>query len=136
MLLFAALLSLVAIAGARVFPEWPQVVLRMALIAAAILFVTWMSSRQERARSVLRFYVVPLVPVYFKTVEFLTQPISSIRNDDVLIAADRVICFGANPTQWLLHHFPTWPVLTEYLQICYSLFYFLPIAVAIELFIR
>jgi membrane-associated phospholipid phosphatase len=136
MLLFALFLSLIAIAGMSVFPDWPQVVIRMALVSTGILFVTWMSSGQERTESLLRFYVIPVVPVYFKTVEFLTQPISSIHNDQILVAADRLICFGANPTQWLFQHFPTWPLLTEYLQLCYSTFYFLPVAVAIELFVR
>jgi membrane-associated phospholipid phosphatase len=136
MLLFAALISLIAVLGMSIFPEWQQVLIRMALVTASILLVTWMSSGQERERSVLRFYVIPLVPAYFKTIEFLTQPIWSMHNDDILIAADRVICFGANPTQWLFQHFPTWPVLTEYLQLCYSAFYILPIAVAIELFVR
>lgn len=135
MLLFALLLSLIAIAGASVFPEWPQVLIRMAFVCTVIIGMTWLSSEQERSRSALRFYVIPIVPVYFKTVEFLTQPLSDMHNDAMLIAADRLLCFGVNPTQWLYQHFPTWPALTEYLQLCYSMFYFIPVIVAIELFV-
>ena len=50
--------------------------------------------------------------------------------DLVLIAADRAI-FGTDPTVWLQQF--SFSALTEYLQICYFLFYLMPIVHAIEL---
>jgi membrane-associated phospholipid phosphatase len=119
-----------------VFDQWPQVLIRMGIVIGIILMMAWASSETERDRSPLRFYVIPLIPVYFKTVEFLTIPLYNSHNDDILIAADRVLCFGANPTVWLAQHIPIWPAFTECMMLSYSLFYFLPFSVGVEQFVR
>ncbi|SRR5579883_740440 len=137
MLLFAAFFVVVALAAHSVVREWPQVLYRMLGVSIAIAIVNWWSSAKEgrRESAFKTFYIIPLVPIYFKTAEFISHSLHGRDYDSLLIAADRML-FGVNPTQWLAQHFPTWPALTEYLMICYSLFYFLPIAVAIELYVR
>jgi len=77
-----------------------------------------------------RFYVIPIIYLMYDQVHVYVPVVHPVDYDDLLIAADR----------WLLHADPTvvlssyaWPLLTEYLQICYFLFYVLPIMQAVEL---
>ena len=93
------------------------------------------SSAGRWARRIRLLYLFPVIPIYYATAGLITHPLHGHDYDSIFIAADRLI-FGVNPTVWLFQHFPTWPWLTEYLMICYSAFYFLPLALAIELYRR
>ncbi len=136
----SALFSVVALAGFERVTQWPEVLIRMAVASAIIggmnLWASFVGTTGYAGRWPRRLrlaYLLPLIPIYFKTVELISYPIHGHDFDSLLIAADRLM-FGVNPTWWLAQHFPTWPVLTEYLQICYSLFYFLPVALGVELY--
>jgi len=137
MLLFAVIFVTVAITAHELVTEWPQVLLRMALFCTTIVLVNlWSSGAPGRSLGAFKtFYIAPLIPVFFKTAEFISFPLHGHDFDSWLIAADRMM-FGVNPTQWIVQHIPLWPALTEYFCICYSLFFFLPTAVAIEIFLR
>src|SRR5581483_3314383 len=142
LLSMAALFSLIALVAAARVTEWPQVLLRMAIASSLILIVNFWSSSPAIKRSinpwprrVRLLYLFPLIPIFFKTAEYISYPIHGRNFDNLFIAADRLM-FGLNPTYWLYQHIPAWPALTEYLMICYSLFYFLPLAVAVELYSR
>jgi membrane-associated phospholipid phosphatase len=76
----------------------------------------------------------PLVVFTYKEVHFLVGPIHHGRDyDQKLIAIDRAL-FGVDPTQWLAQF--SNPLLTEVLQIAYSLFYVLFIVAGLELYRR
>lgn len=77
-----------------------------------------------------RFYIIPVIYLMYDQVHAFVRIVNPRDFDSLLIEADRWI-FGADPTVWF-SQFST-PVLTEYLQICYFLFYLLPIMQAIEL---
>ncbi|MDP4198523.1 MAG: phosphatase PAP2 family protein [Bacteroidota bacterium] len=136
MVLMALVLSLVVVIGSSIIPEWPKVLLHMGEVVLIIGGMAFLSRDLDRSHSALQwFYAIPLIPVFFKNVEYLTQPLYDPNNDQILIAADRILCGGANPTQWIYQHGLTCPALTEFLMICYSLFYFLPTAIAIEFYV-
>jgi len=65
----------------------------------------------------------------FKELYLMVHPISPHDFDAVFIAIDRWI-FGVDPTRWLEQW--TTPFLTEVMQFCYSMFYFLFLIAAIE----
>ncbi|HET6399927.1 MAG TPA: phosphatase PAP2 family protein [Candidatus Kapabacteria bacterium] len=142
LLVFAALFSVVAVVASERVTHWPEVLIRMgiacAIIVAMNLWASIVGTKGHAGRWPRRLrllYLFPVIPIYFKTAELISYPIHGHDFDSLLIAADRMI-FGVNPTWWLAEHFPTWPVLTEYLMICYALFYFLPMALAIELYLK
>jgi len=80
-----------------------------------------------------RFYIIPIVYLMYDQVHMLVPIVHPVDYDTQLIAADRWI-FGVDPTHWF-QQFAS-PLLTEYFQICYFLFYVMPIMQAVELWKR
>lgn len=79
------------------------------------------------------WYPVFMILVCFKEIYLIMiYSTSGILYDTVLIEIDRAI-FGTDPTHFL-YRFAN-PVLTEFMQIIYSIFYFLPIIIAFQLYI-
>lgn len=76
------------------------------------------------------WYIAPLIFVTFKQIYFMIRPIRGEDYDWLFIKIDYWI-FGANPTQVLQEI--AFPILTEILQIIYSIFYLLPIILALVL---
>jgi membrane-associated phospholipid phosphatase len=137
MVVFALFLIVIAGAFAYRIPAWLDVLTRMATVLALIGVVNYViRDRLTGWRRVLKiFYVSPLVPIYFKTAELISFPLHGKDYDNVLIAVDRMLT-GVSPTIWLSHQLLLPPFAIDYLQLCYSLFYFLPVALAIELYRR
>lgn len=82
---------------------------------------------------VRHFYVVPIIYMLYDQTHLFVSVVHPHDYDHLLIAADRAI-WGGDPTIWL--HRLANPWLTEYLQVCYFVFYLLPVAHAIELWLR
>ena len=135
-LFFAVVFMVVALAGSGRVTEWPTVLFRMTAVIAIVFAVNTLSRLRPGKLSLLvkLFYVVVLPPVFFKAAEFIAFPLHGHDFDSMLILVDRMLCFGANPTVWLYQHIPLVPAFVEYLQICYSLFYFLPLVLAVEMY--
>lgn len=137
MLSFVVLFTAIALIAHERVTEWPKVVFIMASFTAVVALVNlWSSFAPGRSLGAFKtFYIAPLIPVFFKTAELISFPLHGHDFDSWFIAADRMM-FGINPSVWIVQHIPLWPALTEYFTICYSLFFFLPTAVAIEIFLR
>lgn len=136
------LFDIISIVAAARVTQWPEVLLQTFLSAVVIGGLCyWAAStgtlREEGRwpRRVRLVYLFPMIWWYFRIAGMISFPLHGHDFDNLLIAADRSI-FGVNPTWWLFDHFPHWPALTEYLMICYSMFYFLPLALAFELYLR
>jgi membrane-associated phospholipid phosphatase len=106
-------------------------VLVITLIAASIVLVRLTGSAV--VSFVRYFYVVPIIYMMYDQTHLFVPVVNPHLYDNVLIAADRAL-FGQDPTVWL-SHFAN-PFLTEFLQICYFLFYFMPVSHAVELWMR
>jgi membrane-associated phospholipid phosphatase len=76
------------------------------------------------------WYIAPLILFTFKELYYLIAPIRQQNYDWLFIKIDRWM-FGTDPTKYLLQF--SFPLLTELLQIVYSMFYLLPIILAIAL---
>ena len=142
LLVFSVIFSLIAVVASGRVTQWPEVLINMFIAVSIMTLMSFWSiaanpsSTSGRwARRVRLLYLFPLIPIYFTAAGYISYPIHGHDFDSMFIAADRLI-FGVNPTVWLFEHFPRWPWLTEYLMICYVLFYFLPLILAIELYQR
>lgn len=131
---FFLLLTLLNLVFAGRIPGWWVMALVNALVIGGILLVARArAARDSKVLAILHdWYVAPLVFFTFKELYFMIKPIhQGIDYDDWLIAADRWL-FGVDPTVWLARF--SHPVLTEILQISYTLFYFLFLIVGYELY--
>ncbi len=77
-----------------------------------------------------RIYIVPVIFLIYSQVQHYIRVVNPQLYDDILIRWDHWL-FGVNPTQWL-GKFSN-PFLTEYLQLCYILYFFMPLAHGIEI---
>lgn len=80
-----------------------------------------------------RIYIIPLVFLIYSQIQYYIPLINTFNADPLLIKLDFAI-FKANPTD-ILYQISN-PILTEYLQIAYFIFYLLPLSLAVELHIR
>ncbi|MBI4549230.1 MAG: phosphatase PAP2 family protein [Ignavibacteriae bacterium] len=79
------------------------------------------------------WYPVPGIFLLFKEVHVIIQSLGGNDWDDLFIAADRWM-FGTDPTVWVTQI--SSPLLTEILQVAYFSYYFLMIALGIELYAK
>lgn len=131
---FWSLLAIVGVVFHSRIPAWWAIV---ASDITAILLV-WAIARADRVKAsgplrwIHDWAAFPFVIFTYKQLYYMIRPIHMGKDyDQLLIALDRAL-FHVNPTEWLARF--SYPVLTEILQIAYSLFYVLFIAVGIELY--
>lgn len=133
---YGLLLSiLITVFGSRI-PNWWIIVLINFAVSGGICLLAYARSRHDA--KVLEYihdwYAAPLVFLTFKELYFIISPMHGGRSyDDLLIAADRWI-FGVDPTRWLMQI--AHPVLTEVLQVAYTIFYLLFLIAGYELYRR
>ncbi|HEV8539245.1 MAG TPA: phosphatase PAP2 family protein [Bacteroidota bacterium] len=130
-IVFAFILSLIILLFAG--PNREMTVL-LAVNASASVAVMWLArsvvvNGNKILRPLYNWYPVPVVFLVFKEVYVMMQAMPRGDWDEVLIALDRAI-FGVDPTVWL-GQFSN-PLLTELLQIAYVSYYFIMIAVGVE----
>ncbi len=106
----------------------------LAIAAAIFTLSRAAASTGNRALGLVRdFYPVPMIFVAFKEVHVVIQSMDRVDCDAAFIAIDRWM-FGADPTVWLAQF--SHPALTELLQIAYTSYYFIMIALGVELYRR
>jgi membrane-associated phospholipid phosphatase len=126
-------LNILGVIFAPRIPYWTTVVAVNLCLSGLIL---WLSNASQASSSKLlvglhRWYLYPAVVFVYMEVDVMNRPIHSMDYDHLLIAADHWI-FGVNPTQWI-YQFAS-PVVTEILQIAYFSYYFLFIALGVEMY--
>jgi membrane-associated phospholipid phosphatase len=109
-----------------------------ALLLGSVAVVNIIRSRfdNKSVRLLHTFYILFIAIFVFKTVEKLSFSIHGRDYDNVLIAVDRAIFGGSNPTIWLYQHIPAMPLFVEFLQLCYFMYYLMPVILAIEFYRR
>lgn len=114
------------------------IVINSIILLFTIVTVNFIRSQSDSkaVRALHTFYIVPLVLLVFKTVEKLSYALHGKDYDNLLIAIDRTLFNGVSPSVWLYGHIPVLPLFVEILQLCYFSYYFLPIMLAVEFFIR
>jgi membrane-associated phospholipid phosphatase len=80
-----------------------------------------------------KFFLLPGIFFIYAQAHIYIHLVNPVDVDNMLIALDYRI-FGVHPTQWLYRF--THPWLTEWLQICYILYFFIPIALGVEVYLR
>lgn len=115
-------------------PQWPEVLLRDALLALFVLIMAWLAQREEKLplglKLAVNFYPMALIPLIYESLGTLIPAIHPVERDAWLIAADRAL-FHVDPTVWLEKLI--WPPATDLFYLAYCTYYFFPIIVGILL---
>ena len=119
-----------------IFPEKIKYTSTWMIVNIGVIIFAFLISFLENKRDIKiwriihYWYVAPLIFVTFKELYFMIEPIRGQDYDWLFIQVDHWL-FGTNPTL-VLYKF-SFPLLTEILQLVYSIFYLLPIILALVL---
>ena len=123
---FLSVLSLYTVLALLFFSEIPivkTILLENILIAIGLISLAALSTYKAGSffSFLHTFYHLPLIYLFFIQVFSFISVLNPKDYDHMLIAWDFSL-FGVNPTQWLQQY--SHPILTEFLQIAYVLFFF------------
>lgn len=122
-IVFLNLISLLGILFYNKIEAWWMLLAGNILCSIFIVYLTnYAHDKKGIIRIIRDWYWYPFILIIFKEIYVLIQSLGLSDQDKVLIYIDKMI-FGMNPTDWF-YQFAN-PVLTEYLQLCYSMFYFI-----------
>ncbi len=124
--------SLILIRLPEVPGALPQVALHIAVGASTVL-LAWATRRHSSEAALMSrvVFVCVTVPILFLSLGGIVRFVNPFRGEIALKEIDDFLFFGRNPNV-LLDHLQA-PALTEYLQIIYSLYYFLPFVLMVGL---
>lgn len=128
-----ALLGLtMTILSPRLPTWWLYVLLDAGVITLVYLLARFASTRSHFWKLLHGFYMMIGIPIAFKQFYWIVPLVHPMDYDQALIAIDRFLFFGTDPTRWMYQF--AHPVLTEILQLAYGSFYFLPLILAVDLY--
>lgn len=129
--------SVVTVAVRHRLPDPGGILVRYAIMAAALVFVGWLALREDRlpglVRFLLDFYPAAFIPVLYETLGPLIAAARGNAQDAVLVAADRAL-FGVDVTVWLQRFVR--PALTNFFYLSYTSYYFIGLALGFVLWRR
>lgn len=130
---YLALIGLLATVFAERISQWWWYPLTHAtlILACAIFLVKLPPTPTGWVLFIRWWYPAFLIPPIFTELARLVHPINPVDIDPQLIAIDYAL-FGVHPTVWLERW--TVPWLTEYMQLAYVTFYFLPFVLCTPLY--
>ncbi len=105
-------------------------------IATVMIAIAFYQTRNQDNNYLVLFrkiYLAPIVYLIYVQVQNYVQIVNPNLFDDILIRWDQAI-FGCNPTE-VTHTF-SFPLLTEILQICYMLYFVMPLLVGIDMHLQ
>ncbi len=121
----AAMLGLLLLFGGKI--AWAQL---WAVFHLSVIFLLWKLPLLKRNSLVTWFKLwnpLIIIPLNFTELHYLVHTVHPHDFDPLLIQLDKTL-LGVHPSVWLERM--QWPPLTEYFQLVYSTFYFLPIILA------
>ena len=132
---YLMLIGLLAMVFAERIPQWWWYPLtHVTVILALAIFLLKLPPTPTGWVWFMRWwYPAFLIPPIFSELQGLVHPINPVDIDLQLIAVDYAL-FGVHPTVWLERW--TVPWLTEYMQLAYVMFYFLPFVLCAPLYRR
>ena len=138
--IFLIFISFISLINYRSIPQWNIIIIVNIILAIIIIQIVSLYESQTELRkkhlNLIRFlrywYPMFMILFCFKTIYYIMMGLTPVIHDDLLIKIDFLI-FGFNPTMVLksISH----PLITEFLQIIYALFYMMPVIFALELFL-
>jgi membrane-associated phospholipid phosphatase len=132
---FTLLLSVIIVVCIDRVHEWTLLIPINFLSCVGIFFLAQSvsGSNNRLLQFIHDWYSVPSIFLLFKEVYVIIQSLGRSDWDQLLIAIDRAF-FHGDPTIWISQF--SSPLLTELLQLAYVSYYFIMLALGIELYVR
>lgn len=113
-------------------PSWDILVPLYLSLTAILLFLIYANKRHGRIFEIIHDFIFPVAVVFliFDSLGWFIHYVNPIDKDQLLIEMDYYL-LGVHPTVWLERLNNPW--LTDFLQVAYSTYYFLPILLGILL---
>jgi membrane-associated phospholipid phosphatase len=130
---YLAIIGLLATVFAERIPQWWWYPLAHALVVLALgIFLLKLPPVPTGwVRFVRWWYPALLIPFIFHELQYLVHQVNSVDIDAQLMALDYAL-LGVHPTIWCEHFMVPW--ITEYMQLAYMSFYFLPFILCAPLY--
>jgi membrane-associated phospholipid phosphatase len=130
---YLVVIALLATVFAERIPQWWWYPLTHAMLILALgIFLLRLPAISTGSVRFLRWwYPALLIPFIFNELQYLVHPINPVDIDAQLVAIDYAL-FGVHPTVWFERF--TVPLVTEYMQLAYVTFYFLPFILCAPLY--
>ncbi len=129
---FLLLIATMFILSPWITTWWIYVLLDAGVIGAVFMLARFASTRSHFWRLLHGFYMMICIPIAFSQMYWIVPVVHPVDYDRALIAIDRFLFFGADPTHVLFSF--AHPVVTEILQLAYASFYFLPLILVVDLY--
>ncbi len=101
------------------------------LVELTAIAITLLASRSKN--SLIRdWYSLILVPMYFMNLNGLIEAVNPLCYDRLLFEIDKALFFGNDPFKLIESIYN--PIVSEILQICYALYFFVPVLVGVSLY--
>lgn len=126
------------ILGFVFFDKAPNVVLNLALNILLCIALTALAVNEDRLTSpplilLRRFFLLPCIFFMYSQAHVYVILVNPHDVDDMLIRFDHNL-FGVNPTEWMQQFIH--PLLTEFFQTCYFLYFWIPLVLSVEFYAR
>ena len=130
---YLTIIGLLATVFAERIPQWWYYPLThaMLVLALGIFLLRLPPIPTGWVRLVRWWYPALLIPFIFNELQYLVHPINPFDIDAQLMAIDYAL-FGVHPTVWFERFMVPW--VTEYMQLAYVTFYFLPFILCTPLY--
>lgn len=106
------------------------------IVIIAIYFLAYIASKENAPKLLIlfrRLYFALMIYYVYDQAQYYIRVTNPYLYDDILIKWDYAL-FGTNPTQWLSKL--SFPAFTEYLQLSYMLYFFMPLLHGTEIHYR
>ena len=135
--IFVLLLCILEIVGGFTCAPW--LTFGLCFFSVVCIYVVPKFTIHYDKRWMRVFYVIYVLPLLFLLYPFalgLTRGLHDYYFDSPLIAVDRFLFVGTNPTQWIFAHIHLPGFIVEVLEYSYVADYLYPLSLGVALFIR
>lgn len=101
------------------------------IVELTAIAITLFASKSKNG-FVRDWYSLILVPMYFMNLNGLIEAVNPVCYDRLLFEIDKALFFGKDPFKMIEKIYN--PVISEVLQICYALYFFVPVIVGVSLY--
>jgi membrane-associated phospholipid phosphatase len=133
-IIFLNVITIISICFCSIMDFWWILLIVNLAVSVGIIYLVNVDAGKIKFLKIIRdWYWYIFILIVFKEIYLLIHNLQIPDKDPVLIAIDQWM-FGVNPTEWIYRF--AHPVLTEFLQFCYSMFYLIVLSIPLYAYLK